>query len=116
MGTAYSATIGGLSTLVGTAPNVLVKGFVERYIERTETASICLYLLSTYKGTAFRLNFLNFFLFGLPVAVIMLILCWVWLQLFFNRHEFGLFTFIYSSFAFEHEFKILPMANRFTHT
>ena len=29
---AYSATIGGLATLVGTAPNIFVKGFVERYV------------------------------------------------------------------------------------
>jgi len=27
---AYSATIGGLSSLVGTAPNIFVKGFADR--------------------------------------------------------------------------------------
>ena len=27
---AYSATIGGLSSLVGTAPNIFVKGFTDR--------------------------------------------------------------------------------------
>jgi Na+/H+ antiporter NhaD/arsenite permease-like protein len=31
---AYSATIGGLSSLVGTAPNILVKGFADRLIQK----------------------------------------------------------------------------------
>jgi len=31
---AYSATIGGLSSLVGTAPNILVKGFADRLIKK----------------------------------------------------------------------------------
>ena len=34
LATAYSATIGGLASLVGTAPNALVKGFVEKYIRQ----------------------------------------------------------------------------------
>ncbi|UJR27182.1 hypothetical protein I4U23_008478 [Adineta vaga] len=71
LATAYSATIGGLSSLVGTAPNVFVKGYIEK----------------TYKDTAFRVNFLNFLLFALPVAIIMLILCWLWLQILYNRKE-----------------------------
>jgi Na+/H+ antiporter NhaD/arsenite permease-like protein len=29
LATAYSATIGGLGTLVGTTPNIFVKGFAE---------------------------------------------------------------------------------------
>ena len=31
---AYSATIGGLSSLVGTAPNIFVKGFADRWLEK----------------------------------------------------------------------------------
>ncbi|CAF3438039.1 unnamed protein product [Rotaria socialis] len=68
---AYSATIGGLSSLVGTAPNIFVKGFAD----------------SQYKNTAFRINFLNFLLFALPVALLMLVLCWLWLQIFYNFKE-----------------------------
>ncbi|CAF2628108.1 unnamed protein product [Rotaria sp. Silwood2] len=71
LATAYSATIGGLSSLVGTGPNVFVKGFVE----------------NTYKGTHFNINFLNFLIFALPVGIIMLILCWLWLQILYNREE-----------------------------
>ncbi|CAF1537615.1 unnamed protein product [Rotaria magnacalcarata] len=69
---AYAATIGGLASLVGTGTNVFVKGYIDE----------------TYRGTAFRVNFLNFLLFGLPVGVIMLILCWLWLQILYNRTEF----------------------------
>lgn len=69
---AYSATIGGLSSLVGTAPNIFVKGFAD----------------SQYKDTDFRINFLNFLCFALPVALLMLIFCWLWLQIFYNPREF----------------------------
>ncbi|CAF4228028.1 unnamed protein product [Rotaria magnacalcarata] len=68
---AYSSSIGGLSSLVGTAPNVYLKGFVE----------------SKYGGTGFRINFLNFLLFALPVGILMLILCWFWLQWCYNKQE-----------------------------
>ena len=46
---------------------------------------------SEYKGTAFHVNFLNFLLFALPVALIMLVLCWLWLQILYNGKEFVLF-------------------------
>ncbi|CAF3546110.1 unnamed protein product [Rotaria sordida] len=68
---AYSATIGGLSSLVGTAPNIFVKGFAD----------------SQYKNTAFRISFLNFLLFAFPVALSMLVLCWLWLQIYYNFKE-----------------------------
>jgi len=57
----YSSTIGGLGSLVGTAPNILLKGyFDERYPE---------------KG----LSFLTFTLFALPVSVLLIIISWAWL-------------------------------------
>ncbi|CAM4983735.1 unnamed protein product [Rotaria socialis] len=68
---AYSSSIGGLSSLVGTTPNVYLKGFVE----------------SKYGGTGFRINFLNFLFFALPVGILMLILCWFWLQWCYNKQE-----------------------------
>ncbi|CAF1431995.1 unnamed protein product [Adineta steineri] len=68
---AYSSSIGGLSSLVGTTPNIYLKGFID----------------SKYNGTNFRINFLNFLLFALPVGILMLIFCWLWLQLCYNRKE-----------------------------
>ncbi|CAF1074317.1 unnamed protein product [Rotaria sordida] len=68
---AYSSSIGGLSSLVGTAPNIYLKGFVD----------------SEYNGTGFRVNFLNFLLFALPTGILMLVVCWIWLQLCYNKKE-----------------------------
>ncbi|CAF1290111.1 unnamed protein product [Rotaria sordida] len=70
---AYSAAIGGLATLVGTGPNIFVKGFTDKYYG---------------KGShAFDISFTNFLLFALPIGVIMLVICWLWLQLLYNRKE-----------------------------
>lgn len=57
----YSSTIGGLGSLVGTAPNILLKGFFdERYPEK-------------------NLNFLTFTLFALPVSILLIAISWAWL-------------------------------------
>ncbi|CAF1027076.1 unnamed protein product [Rotaria sp. Silwood1] len=70
---AYSAAIGGLSTLVGTGPNIFVKGFADENYS---------------KGShAFEISFTNFLLFALPIGIIMLIICWLWLQLLYNHRE-----------------------------
>ncbi|CAF1241276.1 unnamed protein product [Adineta steineri] len=88
---AYSATIGGLSSLVGTAPNIFVKGFAD----------------SQYKNTAFRINFLNFLLFALPVALLMLVICWLWLQIYFNTKEFFQFRTDPESQAIQADLKLM---------
>jgi sodium-dependent dicarboxylate transporter 2/3/5 len=58
LGIAYSATIGGIATLVGTAPNAVLAGF----------------MADTY-GT--EIAFANWMLVGLPVSAIMLPLSWL---------------------------------------
>ena len=60
LGIAYSASIGGLATLIGTPPNVLMAGFLEQ----------------TYGITV---DFSRWLLIGLPFAVVLLPLTWVWL-------------------------------------
>ncbi|CAF4352476.1 unnamed protein product [Rotaria socialis] len=70
---AYSAAIGGLATLVGTGPNIFVKGFVDDFYSEGPHA--------------FEISFTNFLLFALPIGVMMLIICWLWLQLLYNRRE-----------------------------
>ena len=59
----YSASIGGMGSLVGTATNVVLKGHFDRF----------------YPDSG--LNFLRFMLFGLPVSIIMIIISWLWLSL-----------------------------------
>jgi solute carrier family 13 (sodium-dependent dicarboxylate transporter), member 2/3/5 len=58
LGIAYAATIGGISTLVGTAPNAIFAGF----------------MADTY-GT--EIAFANWMLVGVPVSAVMLPLAWI---------------------------------------
>ncbi|CAF4424598.1 unnamed protein product [Rotaria sp. Silwood2] len=71
---AYSSGLGGLITLVGTGTNIFTKGFVDEF-----------YATGAH---AFKITFSNFLLFGLPVGVIMLILCCLWLQILYNRRDY----------------------------
>ena len=57
LGIAYSATIGGMTTLIGTAPNAVFAGFIE------ENYNI-------------QISFFSWLLVGLPLAILMLPLTW----------------------------------------
>lgn len=57
---AYSASIGGMATLIGTPPNLVLVGVVE------ETYGV-------------EISFFQWFQFGLPVSVILLFACWRYL-------------------------------------
>ncbi len=57
LGVAYAATIGGMATLVGTPPNALLAAFInEQY--------------------GIEIGFAKWMLIGLPIAIIMLPVCW----------------------------------------
>jgi len=60
LGIGYSASIGGISTLIGTAPNLVFAGIVE------ETYGI-------------SINFLQWMSFGVPLAIVMLAITWFYL-------------------------------------
>ncbi len=60
LGIAYSATIGGVGTLIGTPPNALLASF-----------------LSTTYGI--QIDFLTWMLFGVPIVLVMLPLSWLML-------------------------------------
>lgn len=57
---AYSASIGGMATLIGTPPNLVLAGVVE------ETYNV-------------EITFSQWFMFGFPISVVFLILCWLYL-------------------------------------
>lgn len=57
---AYSASIGGLATLIGTPPNLVLAGIVQ------ETYNV-------------EITFSQWILFGLPISVTFLFLCWKYL-------------------------------------
>lgn len=58
LGVAYGSTIGGMATLVGTAPNAMLAAFV----------------LENY---ATQINFVNWMLVGIPLSALMLPLAWL---------------------------------------
>ncbi|CAF1091422.1 unnamed protein product [Brachionus calyciflorus] len=58
----YASTIGGLGSLVGTPPNILLKGFID----------------DNYPN--FGLGFLNFSLVSLPISFMLLLTSWVWIS------------------------------------
>lgn len=69
---AYSASIGGIATLIGTPPNLVLAGVVQ------ETYGI-------------EITFSQWFMFGFPISIILLICCWLYLTKFaftFRQKEF----------------------------
>jgi len=60
---AYSASIGGMGTLIGTPPNLVLAGVVEK----------------TY---GVEITFAQWFMFGFPISMILLFICWQYLTRF----------------------------------
>jgi sodium-dependent dicarboxylate transporter 2/3/5 len=58
MGIAFSASIGGLGTLVGSPTNAIAAGIIER-------------------STGLRIDFLTWAIYGLPLVVVAIPLCWL---------------------------------------
>ena len=63
---AYSASIGGMATLIGTPPNLILAGVLE------ETYGV-------------EISFLKWMKFGLPVAILLTAICWFYLTRFAFR-------------------------------
>ena len=60
---AYSASLGGMATLIGTPPNLVLAGIVKELYE-------------------VEINFLDWMLFAFPLSALLLIICWVYLTRF----------------------------------
>jgi len=60
LGIAYSASIGGLSTLIGTPPNLVLAGVVEETF-------------------GYEITFAQWFKFGFPISIVLLFICWKYL-------------------------------------
>ena len=56
---AYSASIGGVATLIGTPPNALLAAYLS-------------------KSYQIQISFAEWMLLGVPLALVMLIFCWLW--------------------------------------
>lgn len=82
LGIAYSASIGGSGSLVGTTPNLLLKGFFDK----------------NYPNGG--LNFLTYLLFSLPAAIMVVFATWIVLAIIWlpKRLFIGRKNLIYSKF------------------
>ena len=68
LGIGYAATIGGVATLIGTPPNAIFAGVVEK----------------TY---GYSVGFLDWMRFALPLSIVMLVLAWFYLTRILFRSE-----------------------------
>lgn len=57
---AYSASIGGLATLIGTPPNLVLAGILEKFYH-------------------YEISFFRWMMFALPLSIMLLIICWKYL-------------------------------------
>lgn len=71
LGVAFAASIGGMATLIGTPPNLILAGAAKELI-------------------GVELDFLTFLKFGLPVAAVLLPVCWALLVFVFHRERIEL--------------------------
>lgn len=60
---AYSASIGGMATLIGTPPNLVLAGILQQIY-------------------GIDISFATWFMFGFPISVVLLTICWVYLTRF----------------------------------
>ena len=60
LGVAYSASIGGMGTLVGTPPNAILAGFLR-------------------ESFSYEIGFFEWMTFGVPLVAVLLVTAWVWL-------------------------------------
>lgn len=82
LGIAYAASIGGMATLIGTPTNVVFAAVVKEYYQAD-------------------ISFAQWFVFGLPVTAILLLICWIYFAFFAFRMKINRFENISGNIATE---------------
>ncbi|ELT93587.1 hypothetical protein CAPTEDRAFT_180677 [Capitella teleta] len=66
---AYAANVGGVATLTGTPPNLILKGFVDDIWKA--------------HGMSSPIDFPSWMIYGFPISVLSLVIVWYWMQLYY---------------------------------
>ena len=64
---AYSASIGGIATIFGTPPNMVLRGVVE-------------------SNFGYTITFMDWFVIGFPISITLLFLCWIYITKISNNY------------------------------